>query len=80
MDDQNNMTQAELKLYNEIFSKIKECPKCKNKENVKSIIMGRPSSLLCSLAEKTNIISFGGCCVGEDSKNFRCTKCKTGFN
>ena len=83
MDTKNSMTAKELELFNKFIEGMKECPSCKNKDNVVEYVLGRPLTTLINLARKTTRIRLLGCCRDPESKELKkysCEKCQTKFD
>jgi hypothetical protein len=54
------------------------CPKCKSKDNVVPVAMGKPAPELMAAADAGKV-HLGGCCIGPDSPLGYCNACKEGF-
>jgi len=73
-------TQAIVDKLNEYYGKEKcpECPKCDTNDNVKLVVVGRPTEELQIYAQLGHVI-LGGCIMspGPDGKmnNAKCTAC-----
>jgi len=78
--DKDTLTSEELEIYEYYEQLIVDCPICKNKDNVRVHVVGRPSPGLINIAKKTKRIILSGCCVDGESKKFSCTKCDAKFN
>ena len=74
------LTPEELKDYEYYQKLMVDCPVCKNKDNVRVHVVGRPSPGLINIAKKTKRIILSGCCVDGESKQFSCAKCDAKFN
>jgi hypothetical protein len=78
--DIDTLTSQELEDYEYYQQLMVDCPNCKNKDNVRVHVIGRPSSSLINIAKKTKRIILSGCCVNGESKKFSCAKCDAKFN
>ncbi len=76
----STLTPDELENYEYYLQRMVDCPNCKNKDNVRVHVVGKPSRTLISIAEKTKRIILSGCCVDGSSKTFSCGKCSAKFN
>lgn len=43
-------------------------------------MIGRPSHDLCEVEAKTKIVKFGGCCMNDEAKKFKCEACSVKFD
>ena len=81
MDSDNQaLTTEELKTFQNYLDRMVDCPNCKNKDNVRVHVVGKPSAVLINIAKKTKRVVLAGCIRGGEEKNFSCSQCGAEFN